>query len=87
MLDPYQSEALLAAREGAVRVSGATGTGKTRLANALAADAAARELTCLLVGDDPALDLAMPLSGRVAPLHPVLSRRYLSPPAARPDPR
>jgi DNA replication protein DnaC len=58
VLDPVQREAIAAARQGGIVVSGRPGTGKSRLSNALAFDAMARGLTCLLVGDDPELDMA-----------------------------
>ncbi len=77
MLDPVQREALAEARKGEVSVSGAAGTGKTRLANALAADAVSRGLTCLLVGDDPGLDAARDI-GMSPPVHPSLSARARS---------
>ncbi len=58
------------------------GTGKTRLANALALDASLRGKSCLLVGSDPLLDAAIPLPKAGEPLDPFLAARASIPPDA-----
>lgn len=78
MLDPIQNEALERARLGPIRVGGAPGTGRSHLAAAMAADAEARGLRCLLVGTSPVLDTAPPSTRRPGP-DPILAARALAP--------
>ena len=73
-LDRAQSFALHRATTDSVIACGCSGTGKSSLANAIAVQAAAAGLTCLLVGSSSRLD--KPLVYAVADVcHPILARR------------
>lgn len=74
ILDRAQSLALRRATTSLVLVQGATGTGKSCLANAIAVQTAQAGLSCLLVG--ASRELEKPLSYRAArPCHPILADR------------
>ncbi len=79
MLDPIQAAVRDQARNRSVRVSGGRGSGKSFLARLLADDAAARGLTCLLVGSSPLLDRPSPRPPAPPRLHPILQARTAGP--------
>jgi hypothetical protein len=73
-LDPAQAAALRSAATEPIIVAGADGAGKSTLAMAIAAQAAAGGLSCLLVGKSAALEKPSPFR-MLAQVHPVLFER------------
>lgn len=84
-LDHVQSLALRKSASASVDVGGRSGTGKSTLANAIATEAAREGKTCLLVGDNSALDSPLSYS-IVGEIHGVLAdRAQLMHPSAAPQ--
>src|ERR1700748_3366060 len=73
-LDPAQAAALRSAATAFIKARGADGTGKSTLAMAIAAQAAAAGRSCLLVGKSAVLDSPSPFR-MLSQVHPVLFQR------------
>jgi hypothetical protein len=85
-LDPAQAAALRIAAIEPIIVAGADGTGKSTLAMAIAAQAAAAGRSCLLIGRSGTLEKPSPFR-MLAQVHPVLFERahhQVSPAADKP---
>ncbi|MDE5465953.1 hypothetical protein [Bradyrhizobium sp. CSS354] len=84
-LDHVQSLALRRSASASVDVGGRSGTGKSTLANAIAAEAARNGKTCLLVGDSAVLGFPLGYSV-VGDIHGVLAERaQLTHPSSAPQ--
>src|SRR5262249_39563500 len=73
-LDPAQAAALRGAATESITATGADGTGKSTLAMAIAAQAAAAGRSCLLVGKSVVLDNPSPFR-MLSQVHPILFQR------------